>query len=416
MSRRPGVDIAIAGGGVVGAACALVLAALDLRVALVEPMEPAPWSPESPDLRVYAFAPDNAALFDRIGLWHEVEASRAQPYRRMRVWDAAGGGELVFDADAFGRTELGWIVEHGLLVDRLWNAMLKAGVQLNCPARVEALDRHAQGVRLRLDDGSRIDARLVIAADGAGSTVRTLAGLDVATHDYAQRGVVAYVRTEHAHEATAWQRFLPGGPLAVLPCTEGRSSIVWTLPDAEAHRLISADEDSFNLELTRAFDQRVGAMQLDSERAAFPLRRQLANGYVRDCVIAIGDAAHVVHPLAGQGVNLGLRDVRHCAMPSAMAQERAASTSRAPAPFALGPDAQERERRGSARVRGTEPAFFQRRRRGLVAAGAAAGIAGRIPALPHLCGAGSGTVKTPAWLSVGAASAASSLTRRDSSR
>ncbi|MDQ3056311.1 MAG: UbiH/UbiF family hydroxylase [Pseudomonadota bacterium] len=309
MNRRTGIDVAIVGGGVVGAACALVLAAQDLEVALIEAVEPPRWSPDEADLRVYAFAPDNAALLDSIGVWRAVEAARAQPYRRMRVWDAAGGGELGFDADAFGRSELGWIVEHGLLVDRLWQGLAKAGVQLHCPARVETLEQHEQGVRLRLDDGTRIDARLVIAADGAGSTIRTLAGLDVASHDYAQRGLVAYVRTEHAHQDTAWQRFLPGGPLAVLPCTEGRSSIVWTLPDTEAERLLAVDDDTFNRELTRAFDLRLGAMCVDAKRVAFPLRRQLAQRYVQDRVIAIGDAAHVVHPLAGQGVNLGLRDV-----------------------------------------------------------------------------------------------------------
>ncbi len=321
MNRRAGIDVAIVGGAVVGAACAHALAALDLEVALIEAVEPPRWSPDNPDLRVYAFAPDNAALLDGIGIWRDVEATRTQPYRRMRVWDSAGGGELAFDADAFGRSELGWIIEHGLLVDRLWTALSTAGVQLHVPARVEALEQHEQGVRLQLDDGVRIDARLLIAADGAGSTIRSLAGLDVATHDYAQRGLVAYIRTEHAHQETAWQRFLPGGPLAVLPCSEGRSSIVWTLPDSEAARLLGVDDGTFDRELTRAFDLRLGAMRVDSKRVAFPLRRQLAQRYVQDRVIAIGDAAHVVHPLAGQGVNLGLRDV--AALRDALREARA---------------------------------------------------------------------------------------------
>lgn len=309
MNSRARIDVAIAGGGVVGAACALALAALDLDVALIEAVEPPRWSPEKADLRVYAFAPDNATLLEDIAVWRNIETTRAQPYRRMRVWDAAGGGDLAFDADAFGRSELGWIIEHGLLVDRLWNALPKAGVHLHCPARVDALEQYDQGVRLRLDDGARINARLLIAADGAESTVRTFAGLDVATHDYAQRGLVAYVQTEHPHQETAWQRFLPGGPLALLPCIEGRGSIVWTLPNADAERLLAADDDTFNRELTRAFDARLGDMRVDSKRVAFPLRRQLARRYMQDRVLAIGDAAHVVHPLAGQGVNLGLRDV-----------------------------------------------------------------------------------------------------------
>ncbi|MEJ7745813.1 MAG: UbiH/UbiF family hydroxylase [Luteimonas sp.] len=309
MNARTRIDVAVVGGGVVGAACALALARLDLEVALIEAVEPKRWLPEAADLRVYAFAPDNAALLDGLGVWRSIESTRTQPYRRMRVWDAGGGGELAFDADAFGRNELGWIIEHGLLVDRLWAALPKAGVQLHCPALVDALEQYDQGARLRLDDGTRVEARLVIAADGAESAVRTLAGLDVGTHDYGQRGLVAYVQMERPHQDTAWQRFLPGGPLALLPCTQGRGSIVWTLANEQADRLLAVDVDAFNRELTCAFDARLGDMRVDSRRVAFPLRRQLAKHYVQHRVLAIGDAAHVVHPLAGQGVNLGLRDV-----------------------------------------------------------------------------------------------------------
>lgn len=199
MKRRGQIDVAVVGGGVVGAACALVLAREGLEVMLVEGREPPRWSPSQPDLRVYAFAPDNAALLYAAGVWDAVRDARAQPYRRMRVWDAAGGDELRFDADALGRTQLGWIVENALLVDRLWAALPAAGVQVRCPARVEAMEQDADGVTLRLDDGTRIDARLAVAADGGDSTLRRLAGLEVAAHDYAQRGVVAFVRTGEPH-------------------------------------------------------------------------------------------------------------------------------------------------------------------------------------------------------------------------
>lgn len=308
-ARRGRLDAAIVGGGVVGAACALALADLGLQVALIEAQQAPPWNPERPDLRVYAFAPDNAALLQGFGVWPQVTAARAQPYWRMRVWDAAGGSELTFDADRFGRRELGWIVEHGLLVDRLWATLPAAGIRVSCPAKVETLEQLDDGVRLRLDDGSRVEAALAIAADGAESTLRTLAGLDTDAHAYGQRGVVAYVRTERAHENTAWQRFLPTGPLAFLPCADGSSSIVWTLPDEEAARVAALDDAAFGAELTAAFGARLGETVPLSKRVAFPLRRQLARDYAAGRVVVIGDAAHVVHPLAGQGVNLGLRDV-----------------------------------------------------------------------------------------------------------
>lgn len=324
MSRRDRRDVVVVGGGVVGAACALALAAQDLDVVLVEARAPARWSAASPDLRVYAFAHDSATLLQELGVWESIRATRAHPYRRMQVWDAGGGSELVFDADTLGMRELGWIVEHGLLVDRLWARLASAGVDVRAPAQVEALEQDDAGVSLRLDAGGRVEARIAVAADGAGSTLRGLAGVDVDARDYDQAGLVGYVDSEQPHLDTAWQRFLPTGPLALLPCGAGRSSIVWTLPADEAARLRDLDDAAFADALTRASGGRLGALTPASARAAFPLRRQLAHTQMQGRVLVIGDAAHVVHPLAGQGVNLGLRDVIGLADSVADARRRGA--------------------------------------------------------------------------------------------
>lgn len=325
MSRRDLLDIAIVGAGVVGAAAALALARDGWQVALVEAREPPRWRAEQPDLRVYAFAPDNAALLEDLGVWRSIAEARVQPYLGMRVWDAAGGDELRFNADSFGRRELGWIVENGLLVDRLWAALPAAGVRVLCPAQLAALEQGEDHATLELEDGTRLRARLLLAADGGDSKLRALAGIDTFTHDYGQNGLVAFVDHERPHEVTCWQRFLPTGPLAFLPFAgEGghRSSIVWTLPETEAQRLLQCDDAAFLRELVNAFAGTLGALKGVSKRVAFPLRRQLAQAHVAGRVAVIGDAAHVVHPLAGQGVNLGLRDVS--ALRAMLQRQRAA--------------------------------------------------------------------------------------------
>ena len=310
MSRRDRFDVLVVGAGIVGAAAALSLARQGLRVAIVEAHEPLSWQADMPDLKVYALAPDAQALLESLGLWQSIASARAHPYRRMRVWDAAGGDELRFDADELGRANLGHIVEHALLVERLWSALLREpGVERFCPERVAGLEQDGQGVELNLQSANTLRARFLLGADGAASKVRELAGISVRENDYLQQGLVAYVQTELAHQDTAWQRFLPTGPLAFLPCADGRSSIVWTLPDHQADRLLALDEAAFCHELTRAFDARLGEVLAVSQRKAFPLKRRLAEPMLQGRVALIGDAAHSVHPLAGQGVNLGLRDV-----------------------------------------------------------------------------------------------------------
>jgi len=319
MTRSEAFDVIVIGAGVVGASAALALARDGRRVALIEAHEPAPWDADAADLRVFAFAPDNAALLQALDVWPAVLAARVQPYRQMRVWDAAAGGELAFNADQLGRECLGWIVENALLVDRLWQALgREANVRRYCPDRLAELDNHDDRVRVTLSSGVRLSAALAVAADGAASRVREQLGIACAVHDYQQRALVAYVRTALPHQDTAWQRFLPSGPLAFLPCRHDVlpgsapghvSSIVWTLPESEAQRLAALDPADFCRELSRGFAARLGDVLDVSQRATFPLRRQLARDYVAGRVLLAGDAAHAVHPLAGQGVNLGLRDV-----------------------------------------------------------------------------------------------------------
>jgi 2-octaprenyl-3-methyl-6-methoxy-1,4-benzoquinol hydroxylase/2-octaprenylphenol hydroxylase len=228
----------------------------------------------------------------------------------MRIWDARSPGELAFDAAGNGEAALGWIIENKLIQHALWQALeAERNARIVCPGEVASIENGTDGVEAALADGTRLRARVAVAADGAESPVRAMLGIGTHGRDYGQRGVVANVTTSRPHEHTAWQRFLPTGPLAFLPLADGRCSIVWTLPDAEAARVLALDDAAFRAELGAAFDFRLGEITATTARAAFPLRMRIADRYVAGRVVLAGDAAHVVHPLAGQGMNLGFRDV-----------------------------------------------------------------------------------------------------------
>jgi 2-octaprenylphenol hydroxylase len=315
MSRRGLHDVAVVGAGMVGAALALELARAGFDVAVVEPHPPTPWrGSDEVDLRVVALAPSSAQLFGRLDVWTSIVSARACAYRHMRVWDALAPGTLDFDAASRGESALGWIVENRLIQHVLWQALQNnARIALHCPAKVTATEANAQRRTLVLEDGASVSAQLVVAADGAESALRTMLGIATHDRDYAQRAIVAHVASERPHEATAWQRFLPGATLAFLPLADGRSSVVWSVANAEADRLLALDDAAFRAELGAAFDFRLGPITATTRRAAFPLRLKLAERYLALRFALIGDAAHAVHPLAGQGVNLGLRDAAELA-------------------------------------------------------------------------------------------------------
>jgi 2-octaprenylphenol hydroxylase len=303
-------DIVVIGGGMVGAALACAAASRDLRIAVIDGQPPQRVWPEGQvDLRVSALSRASQRILERLGAWPRIVALGASPYREMVVWDAIGGAEIRFDSADLGEPDLGHIVENRVTRLALWEQLEQAdNVTLHCPASVEMLAIDEAAGTIRVSDGHLLRARLVVGADGRESLVRETLGIAVSSRDYDQQAIVANVEVGHWHRETAWQRFLPTGPLAFLPLADGRCSIVWSAEERRAGELLSLDDAAFRAELEDAFQQRLGPILSAGPRAAFPLRMQHAAEYVRPRAALIGDAAHTVHPLAGQGVNLGFLD------------------------------------------------------------------------------------------------------------
>ena len=301
-------DVVVVGGGMVGAALACGLAQQQFRVAVIERAEPAAFDASlAPDIRISAIGASSVALLRQLNVWPRVQAMRSAPYRKLETWEWQSA-HVTFDAAALGIPELGYMVENSVLQRAPWEQMQQDGVTLLCPASLQALQAHSGGWQLQLDDGSTLDSQLVVGADGANSRVRQLAGIGVRGWNYAQSCMLISVECEHEAGDATWQQFTPDGPRAFLPLFDRHASLVWYDAPARIRQLQNLPLSQLAKEVQANFPARVGRFQVKNA-ASFPLVRRHATRYVLPGLALVGDAAHTINPLAGQGVNLGYRDV-----------------------------------------------------------------------------------------------------------
>ncbi|WP_280289107.1 2-octaprenyl-3-methyl-6-methoxy-1,4-benzoquinol hydroxylase [Pseudomonas sp. BN417] len=307
-------DLIIVGAGMVGSALALALKDSGLDILLIDgsPLSVKPFDQATPfEPRVSALSAASQRILERLGAWSGVTARRSSPYGEMQVWDGSGTGQIHFSAASVHAEVLGHIVENRVIQDALLEPLHDSCIGLLPGARLERLRRSGDDWLLTLVDGRELRTPLVVAADGANSAVRRLAGCATREWDYLHHAIVTSVRCAEPHQRTAWQRFTDDGPLAFLPLErdgEHWCSIVWSATPLEAERLMALDDTAFCAELGRAFEWRLGEVLGADPRLCIPLRQRHAKRYVEEGLVLIGDAAHTIHPLAGQGVNLGFLD------------------------------------------------------------------------------------------------------------
>jgi len=304
-------DVVIVGGGLAGASLAAALADTRQRVALIERKPPPAPLPQW-DARVYTLTPASIAFLERVGAWQRLSRERITPIYDMHVAGDDGGSRLVFSAYESGLLQLGATVESGRLHRALWDGLEhQKNLSLLCPNLPVELRRAVDHVEIRLDGGPEARAKLVVGADGGDSWVRRAAGMEASSESYGQLGVVANFACNRAHRGIAYQWFRRDGVLAFLPLPERRVSIVWSTSRAHALELLALSLDALCARVSQASVRALGELQPLTPPAAFPLSRMTSRRIAQERVALIGDSAHVVHPLAGQGINLGFGDA-HC--------------------------------------------------------------------------------------------------------
>ena len=303
-------DIVIIGGGMVGAALACALGNSSLKVAVLDRAPEASPPEKDYDLRVSALTLASRALFENLGAWDGMARRRASPVREMQIWSGIGSGSIHFNAAEIGEPALAYIVENSVIQTALIERLHQfTNVHSLCPVEIADITFADNGAVVTLKDGRSLHAKLLVGADGADSEVRRAAGIETQSLNLHQKGIVATVTTEKPHEATARQVFLTTGPLAFLPLGEAHTcSIVWSADTVRADQLLALDDATFIAELQQTFGLSLGKIQTLGPRAGFPLALSHARAYTAPHLALVGDAAHTVHPLAGQGVNLGFLD------------------------------------------------------------------------------------------------------------